>query len=314
MSDTVDWESLRIMSEAGLTPEQIRALNPNDPLNRAYGYAAALADIPELKAILDQAVAEQWTPDMIVAAINNSEWAKGRRQAQIDYEVNRRVNPADVAAQRENLEIYIQEQVTKLGMTHITQARIDTMSGWALKNGFTPAEIDRMIQAEVRFDPQANYGIAHGDAASILSELKAKAKAFMVPISDAALTTWVNQILKGEQVMETYDEWLRTSAKSMFPMLAGQIDAGFDTITLLSPYQQMAQQELGLFQVDLSQPDWISALMRTDEKGVRTMATLDEFRQYLRTDTKLGWDKTVHAQEMTAELGVAIAEEMGARR
>jgi hypothetical protein len=105
----VDWGALQAMTEAGLTPEQIRALNPNDPLTVAYGYAAALADIPELKAILDRAVAEQWSPDLINAAIQNSEWYKSKRQAAAEYEINRRLHPADVAGDRRNLEIYIRD-------------------------------------------------------------------------------------------------------------------------------------------------------------------------------------------------------------
>lgn len=314
MSDTVDWEALRVMAEAGLTPEQIRALNPNDALSQAYGWAAALADIPELQAILDRAVAESWTPDLILAAIQNSEWAKSKRQAQIDYEINRRLHPADTAAEREQLEIYIQQEATKAGI-QLSQERIDTMSGWALKHGYSQIEIDAMIKAEFRYDPTKTYGIAQGEAATNLDQLRAIAGAYMVPVSEQALIDWVNVIGQGKDTIATFENWVKNTAKGMFPVFAGQIDAGMDVRTLLSPYQQIAQRELGVFSIDMADPKYLSGLMLNDDKtGVRSLATMDQWLKYLRTNPSLGWDKTVGSHDMVAGLGVALAEEMGARR
>lgn len=309
----VDWAALKTMSDAGMTPEMIRALDPAgaDPLRRAYGWAAAFADIPDLAAILDKAVAEQWTDDVLVAAIQNSDWARSRRQAQIDYEVNRRLHPEDVAASREQLETALRDEATRLGFT-LTDARLDTLSGWVLKNGLTPDETQDLLLAEYHFDPTAAEQSPAGVTASTLETLRTQSHAYMVPVSDAALGMWVNAIIKGQQMPESFTAWLQKQAAGMFPALRAEIEAGMDPRSLLDPYKSVAEQELGIFDVDLAEPQWLGALMRTDPKTQgRTMPNLDEWRTHLRTDPRLGWDKTVGAQNTAAELGNAILVEMG---
>lgn len=309
----VDWAALRAMTDAGLTSEQIRALDPNrqDPLKRAYGWAAAFADVPELRSILDQAVSQQWTDDVLVAAIQNSEWARSRRQAQIDYEVNRRLHPEDVAASREQLETALRDEATRLGMA-LTQERLDTMSGWILKNGLTPDETQDLLLAEFNYVPGDAGQTLSGATATTLESLKQQAHAYMVPVSDAALGMWVNAIIKGQQVPESFTAWLQQQAAGMFPAMRAEIESGLDPRTLLDPYRSIAQQELGMVDIDLSEPQWMGGLMQIDPKTqARTMPNLDQWRTYLRTDPRFGWDKTMNAQNGIADLADALLVEMG---
>lgn len=308
----VDWSVLRAMTDAGMTPEMIRAIDPanTNGLQQAYGWASAFADIPELSAILDQAVAEQWTDDVLVAAIQNSEWAKGRRQAQIAYEVNRRLHPEDVAAEREQLEIALQDSAVKLGM-NLTQERLDTLSGWILKNGLSPDEANKLLLAEFHFDPNA-AGTPGGAAAATLESLRQQAHAYMVPVSDGALGMWVNALVKGQQAPESFTAWLQQQAAGMFPALRGDIEAGIDPRTLLDPYKNIAEQELGQFDIDLANPQWLGFLTRVDPaQAGRVMPNLDEWRTFLRTDQRFGWGETTNAQNMAADLGQALLREMG---
>lgn len=303
-----DKSPLQVMTEAGLTPDMIRAL---DPLQAAYGWAAAFNDIPELKGILDQAVAGQWTDDVLAAAIQNSEWAKQKRQAQVQYEINRRLHPADVAGQRKALEQNLQQMAVGLGMT-LTPDRLQVMSGWALKNGYTDEEIKRMVLSEYHYDPKA---LAQGQTATTLDSLKQQARAYMVPVSDAALGMWVDALIKEQQDPASFTEWLRQQAKGMFPPLAGQIDGGMDTKTLLDPYKNVLESELGLADVDMADMKYMGQLMQVDpSSGSRTMPNLDQWRTMIRTNPAYGWGKTVNAQEMSVDLGARLAEEMGARR
>jgi hypothetical protein len=189
------------------------------------------------------------------------------------------------------------------------------MSGWALGKGFTQAEIDKMIVAEFRYDPTANNGLLQGQAGATVEQLRAIAKRFFVPVSDAALGMWVTALTKGTEVQESFVTWVKESAKGMFPMLAGQIDAGMDVATLLNPYAQVLQQELGIADVDMSDPRYMGGLMVLDPKtGTRTMPNLDQWREYIRTNPSYGWENTVGSQNMTADLGLALTQEMGVRR
>lgn len=309
----VNWDALRAMTDAGMTPAQIQAIDPNrgDVLRRAYGWASAFADIPELSSILDRAVAEQWTDDLLVAAIQNSEWAVSRRQAQVDYEVNRRINPADVAAEREALETAMADRATAIGFT-LSPERLDTLSGWILKNGLTPEEADDLLLAEFHFDPTAQGQLPQGQAAATLEGLRSAARDYMVPVSDQALGMWVEALIKGQQAPESFQAWLANQAAGMFPALRAEIEAGMNPRTLLDPYKSVAEQELGQFDIDLADPQWMGALMRIDPKtSQRTMPNLDEWRSYIRRDPRLGWGKTMNAKNGAAELGDRLLVEMG---
>lgn len=303
------------MTAAGMTPEMIRAIDPANAnsIQRAYGWAAAFADIPELSGILDQAVEEQWTDDVLVAAIQNSDWARNRRQAQIDYEVNRRLHPADVAAEREQLELALQQEATKIGFT-LTPERLDTLSGWILKNGLSPDEAHQTLLAEFHFDPSADpQGLAHGTAAATLEDLRNTAKSYLVPVSDAALNMWVEAIIKGDQDPASFMAWVIQQSQGMFKPLAGQISDVMNTQTLLDPYKNVLEQELGIANVDMSDPKYLGSLMTIDPKsGERTMPNLDQWRTTIRTNPTYNWKGTIGAQNMAAELADRLAVEMGA--
>lgn len=303
-----DKSPLQIMTEAGMTPDMIRAL---DPLRRAYGWAASFNDVPELKKILDQAVAEKWSDDVLVAAIQNSQWARSKDQRRVQYEIDARLHPADVARKRQDLKVQIQEIAVKLGM-EISPERLNTMSGWALKNGYSDGEVQRMVTSEFHYDPKANQGLAEGGGATTLDALKKQAGDFMVPVSDAALGMWVDAIIRGTEDPASFEEWLRNQAKSLYSPLAGEIDRGLTPRALLDPYKNVLEQELNIADVDMADPKYGGALFHVDPKtGLKTMKNLDEWQTEVRKNPKYGWDRTIRAQNMSAELGDRLLVELG---
>lgn len=277
-------------------------------LAQAYGYASSLSDIPEIKKILDEATANKWTNEMIAAAVQNSAYVKSHRQAQIDWEVLQRLHPQDAEAQKNALMLQIRQQATQLGFT-LTDARVGTVAGWILNNGLGKEEANAAILAEFHYNPAA----AKGQTATQAAQLKALAKQYLVPISDQAIGAWEDKILHGTDTIDSFEQYVRDQAKSMFPSLAGSIDAGHSTTQLLDPYSQLVTKELGLVNVDLTDPKYLGSLMQVDPKtGQRTMMSLDQWQTTLRTNPKYGWSGTTNAKNMTADFTEQLLQAMGA--
>lgn len=279
----------------------------------AYGWASILADIPQIKAVMDRAVADgkkgkTWTQEAINAALQP--YLQTHRQAQVDWELKKHLHPADANSDLSNTAQTLIDKAVELGFS-ISPDRAKQLADHMLAGGLTKDEADRALLAEFHFDPTQ----AKGKTAAELSTLRRKAKDYMIPMSDQALSSWVEGITKGTSSEDTFDEYLRNQAKGMFPSMAGMIDAGHSPVDLFSPYTSIAETELGVpaKSIDMSDPKWSGALMQLDPKtGVRTMPNLDEWRTILRTDPRYGWAKTTNAQNMAATFSESLLETFGA--
>lgn len=302
-------------SPGGIPAPAPTAPNASDKsLVAAYGGLAVLADIPELKKILDEAIAASksgaaWTQDTFDAKVKATKWYKERSTTMVEWEVNRRLHPKDAEQQIASKTADIQVQATQVGFT-LTKDRARAFAVNALKFNQSDAELQRSLLAEFHF----SIANPQGATASLLAKLKQTAKAYFVPISDIALGKWVDGIVHGTMTEDSFDSYVKTQAKSLFPHMGAAIDAGMDLQTYADPYVQIASQELGTNPeaIDMSDPKWSSALIQTDPKtGERTSMNLDQWRTLLRTDPKYGWNKTVNASNMAADWASQLEREMG---
>ncbi len=148
--------------------------------------------------------------------------------------------------------------------------------------------------------------------ATAVENMKAQARQFLVPLSDATLKKWTRQITAGDVPAEGFTNYLKEQAKSLFPTLAGAIDRGITVEQYTEPYRQIAAQtlELNPEQIDFTNPVYGKALLNTDLKtGERAAMGLADFQTYLRGRPE--YRRTRQANESTAEFTNTLTEMFG---
>lgn len=272
----------------------------------SYGYVAELAaTVPAVKAVLSQAISGGWTPERFGAEIRKTDWWRKTTETSRQIDVLKATNPADYSRRLQQMADTIVIRTRQLGLPQ-DNAKIKTMAEKALRQGWTAAELDRYVAADVKAGT-TNKGLT----AVTVDSLKAQAKAFLVPISDATLQTWTKQILQGDVPVEAFQSYLKEQAASLFPSMRGALDSGVTVSQYVEPYRELAAQtlELNPDQVDFMKPKWAQALFQIGKDGQRTSMSLADWAVYLRKQPEYG--KTRAANEQAAGFTSSLLEIFG---
>jgi hypothetical protein len=143
---------------------------------------------------------------------------------------------------------------------------------------------------------------------------KSKLGEYALTMADVTLQQWSRKILSGEVEGGAFDAYLKEQAKSLFPTLAGAIDAGFTVRQYADQYAQRASQRLGIApeSINFSDEKWRRALVRIDPKtGERSAMNLDEWDNEIRTNPIYGYDNSAEAIGSAAKFAQQIGERFG---
>jgi len=136
-----------------------------------------------------------------------------------------------------------------------------------------------------------------GAAAETLNTLKQYASDLGIEFDETWFNKAATRILKYKDDSETYNQQIRDFAKSQYPTLAEQIDAGFTVRQLASPYIQNMSRilEIDPGTIGLNDRTIKQALTGLNPEGKPMTTPLWQFEQQLRQDPR--WNYTNNAQE-----------------
>jgi hypothetical protein len=213
-------------------------------------------------------------------------------------------DPAEAQRQRDMMATRIRSMATRLGVS-LDGARLQTLTEDALKLGAGEQEISMWLVNETRS--------GFGTIASGIDSLRAQAANYAVPVSDQTLATWSAQIATGQVSPEGFLSYLKEQAKSMFPALAGAIDAGVSVRQYAEPFIQIAVQELGLNPADirLNEAKWQRPLTTISADGQPTTMSQYDWTRLIRTDEEYGFDKTPGALADATQVKDTLLKQMG---
>jgi hypothetical protein len=276
-----------------------------------FGYAAGFYNTdPSLKKLIAQATKGQWTPEMFGARLMGTKWYRTHDAAQRKWIQLTTSDPAEAQQQQKDRATQVTQLSTQLGVP-IPAKRAAALVADSLKFGWTDAQISDGLAAEFKYTPGQAYG---GVVGQTLDSLRAAAKSYVVPLSDATLQKWTTQVAQGDATPDTFNDYLKTQAKSLFPELSGAIDSGVTPDQYFDPYRQQAAQTLGVTpdSVDFSDPKWQSILFNVDPKtGARGVQSLAQAATTLRTGPQFGFDKTSGAVDQAAQFATSISQMFG---
>ncbi len=274
-----------------------------------YGFIAELANSnPEIKAVFQQAISAGWDAGRFTAAIRETGWYKQTSDNQRQVQILQTTNPGEYARQLKVVNDEITVMMRNLGVPQDNE-RIGRLAAAALANGWSGAELNRYVAAEVKVNP---LGGNTGQIAVTVDQLKEQAAQYAVPLSDATVQEWTQQILRGMVPAESFESYLKEQAKSLFPGLAAAIDSGITVAQYTDPYRQIAAQtlELNPNDIDINHKHVQRALYSQGKDGSRTPMNLSDYQRYLRdTDEYRG---TRQAQETAATFTNTITDIFGA--
>ena len=158
---------------------------------------------------------------------------------------------------------------------------------------------------------QGEIDFTKGAAGNTYGKLRELASVYGIQYGEDWYKNSVASILSGKEAEDTYDVSIKELAKSKYPTLAKQIDAGRNVRDLASPYiESMAQLlEVGSDTITLDDFYINQALTGLDADGTPKQKPLWEFQQQLRQDPR--WRYTKNAQESMMSASRKVLQDFG---
>lgn len=268
-----------------------------------FGSDAWFMDVPEIKEKLI-GLAKQGVTDPAIATreVSQTAWYNNTSSTARMWHINEQSDPATARQSVAQQASTLQTMAGKMGLT-IDPTRLSNLAETSMRYGWTTQQINSALAAEWHYDPKNKQQNV------IVQGIKGKAKQYYVPLSDGTMETWAKGIMAGTFTEEQLDQYMKDTAKSMFPQLTAAIDAGHTVDDYVDPYRQTAASTLDLppDAIDFDDPKWRQALEQKDPKtGQVSVMTLTEWKRKIKTDPTYGYDKT---QQGVAD-GAAVANSL----
>lgn len=150
-----------------------------------------------------------------------------------------------------------------------------------------------------------------GAVAEQMAALKQSAAAYGIQYNDDWYRTSILNVLKGKADVETYNQQIKDLAKSQYPTLAAQIDAGYTVQSIASPYISTMSQilELNPGEITLYDDTIRRALTGINDQNQPSLKPLWEFERDLKKDER--WRYTKNAEQDLMGTGIKLLRSFG---
>ena len=193
---------------------------------------------------------------------------------------------------------------TELGV-ELSDSQINSI-GYSYANGELDATTIRSRIAQI-----GNINFSMGEASKTVDALKATAASYGVSYSPDWYTQSAKDILTGKVDNDTLNQQFKELAKSRYPSLAKQIDAGYTVKQIASPYlQSMATiLEINPNDISLEDPTIKQAFTSIDDQGQPSTRPLWQFEKELKQDPR--WAYTKNAQQELMGTAYKVLSDFG---
>lgn len=301
------------------TPAVTPQLDPAT-LAALYGLSSSLINSnKELKKLFGQAVQGQWTADVFVAHLKNTQWWQTQSDTMRQFITLKYTDPASFKQKMDQTAFHVNQLAVAVGYGNLLGKGTDlgkmdpTLQAAVLKvlqAGWTDQQVTAWLGGQVKFSGNEMAGQAGQD----YDKLYTYAYANGLTQSPAWFLQNVRDIEGGKSTVDTVLAQMRQSAASKYSAYATQIQAGQNVLDLAAPYTKAVAQLLELpdGSVDLSNKYVEQAMTATLPKGGMpgSQMPLWQFEDQVRNDPL--WRKTDNARESTATTVRQIGQIFGA--
>jgi hypothetical protein len=283
-------------------PPPISDINALDTYVRQnFGSDAWLLDIPEIKSILESAVAAGDDAGQIQAKIMQTTWWKTTSQAMQAFDALAANTPAELdfnspGSQAARQLADVRAAAAKAGVTisdaNAQQFALDMMKyGWDANQ--LQAAVANTIWVKAAPPAGAKPGdgrswVLNSDAGAVINQLQAAQGQYFMNYSPQVLQSWAQNIAAGTQTIDQFTAQLKQDASLKWTGMAPQISKGYTPNQIVDNMRQEAAKTL---EVDPSSVNFVNNPTYSKildyvppgtKDGVHRIMTLSEMDQYLK--------------------------------
>lgn len=298
-----------------ITPEE--AL---DIIFTQFPHFIAFAEIPELREIFSQAVAQGWGPGRLQASLEQTEWWKSRNEDQRRFEALRASDPGTFQQIWTSVGEAIIDQYQQLGLDvpedeELSDTIEEVIFGFVdYDTGQIDARFFESIAREAPYD--AEDPTPSGTIGDTMEQIRNFAGSYFVRLTDEDLFQLSTKVLAGDLTSEGVEDFIRDQARVRFAhdtATLNGIDNGFSPSQIFSSQRDQLAQVLGLDPQGISfyDPRFARIIDHVDDKGTRRAMTVDETFRYARSLPEARTTRQFHQD--TANVMNGLLEAFGVR-
>lgn len=265
------------------------------------GYYAIVKSIPEVATLLQNAVANDWSDAKFQYELSQTTWFKTTSSSARAWDLSEQSDPASAQQKVDNQAAQIKAKALTLGI-RLDDTSVAKLAKDSLRGGWDETTITNSIGSQAM---QSTAGVSQLRSGYIGQTLRQTAADYGISLSDDTFNQFVNKVATGQESQNSFQQYALQMAKSLFPGIAAQLDAGQTYKQIVDPYKQTAAQilEMNPENIDFVDPKWSKAVTFVTDKGEQRPMNYNEWGDYLRQTRSFGYEFTSEAQ--TRAYGVA---------
>jgi hypothetical protein len=284
-----------------------------EELAQQYGWSMSLLKSDkELWGLFNQAVKGSWDASRFVAKLRDTKWFKHHTETWRQSQALRLTDPATWNRKVQGQAAKMATMAAQLGVP-VNKNSLAKLASNSLYLGWDDNELRRHLAAAVNWGSllrhrKSNLGGLAGETLDQMEKLSAD---YGIKIGGIGVAKTIQKVIMGDSNIESFQSWIKAKAKSMFPSLAAEIDAGKSVREVADPYIQTMGDILEINPNNLTvfDPKIKSALIRLDKDKQPYSLPLWQFETELRKDPR--WYKTKNAQDSLMNVGHSILQSFG---
>ena len=273
-----------------------------------FGYSLAFfGSSPELSALLDRAVQNDYTAARFVAELQNTDWFRTSSESARKYYALSTSDPATLSGMISDGKSKVFNLADEFGI-----GIGDGDAGWfaqmQIKLGWSDETLKRQLVDYIKITPKSDF--TRGKAGSYQEQFNRILSDYGVKVSNEVLGTWARDALLGKANEDTIRSFAQRQAMSALPHLADRLR--HETLRdIADPYIQSraALLEIDPKAISLDDPTIRGALDSRDPKGTPIAKTLWQYEQEVRKEP--AWLKTSNAQDSLMKTAKGVLNDFG---
>lgn len=280
-----------------------------ETLAAQYGFAAAFFNSdPELRALINQAVAGQWAVAKFQARFMNTKWYRSREASARQWADLMARDPSEAAAKIGDRKRDFADNFSQLGIP-IDDATLTSLATQSLQWSWSPAQIKDIFASYVHYVP----GQMGGTVSAVEAQVRKMANDFGVTPTQSQMSDWITGILSERYTEDNLGDFLKDMAKSRYAGMSPYLDMGMTVRQVAGEYVNSFSRilETPSDAIDLMDPLIQQALQGSPpaQNQPPQMKTLYEFEKSLRQDPR--WLRTSNARDQMTNAAMNIGRDWG---
>jgi hypothetical protein len=273
------------------------------------GYFAIIEAVPEISDLIQKAVQGDWSDAKFEYELRQTNWFKTNTASARQWDTLKQTDPATAQQQIDTQTNSIRNIANTLGLS-FDDATIVKLAENSLRGNWDEQTLQNAVGAEA---VKTAGGMSQLSTGFIGQQLKETASNYGITLSEQTFNGWINNIATGKDNIQSFNNYALNTAKTLYPGISAQLDAGQTFQQITDPYRQTAARilEINPETIDFTDPKWAQAVTFTTDRGEARPMNYNEWGKYLRNERGFGYEFTSEAKQRAFEVTNQLANLFG---